>query len=328
MECPDCQAPITPPARSCPRCGVMLPWWFHEAKAEAPKARPEPAPAGAPSLAIHVAMPGESEVATPAATGAFALRSDALDRSAGTALGLGALGAALAMASPLAGHILATFAILVHEFGHAVTDWIFGYPSFPAFDFVHGGGLTFHGDRMRGFAFVFYGAVGVLAYLWRGNRPALGAIGALAGLHALALATGWDAAVSLAMGRGMELVFAGIFLYRALGGWACRYPVERPLYAMVGLFFVASNARFAWRLLHDPAERWMYENMKGSVHFGDFDRLTREFLHVELDTVVWAHLALTPLPIFAALWLFRHRDRWHAALARLVSRTPRSPASR
>ncbi|MEB3226567.1 MAG: hypothetical protein VKJ86_12265, partial [Synechococcus sp.] len=38
--------------------------------------------------------------------------------------------------------ILNTFLTFVHEIGHAIAYWMFGYPAVPSFDFVFGGGIT------------------------------------------------------------------------------------------------------------------------------------------------------------------------------------------
>ena len=46
---------------------------------------------------------------------------------------------------------LETFKTLVHEMGHAIFGWLFGYPSFPAFDVIWGGGVTIHTGRSHCF---------------------------------------------------------------------------------------------------------------------------------------------------------------------------------
>ena len=104
------------------------------------------------------------------------------------------------------------------------------------------------------------------------------------------------------MGHGSELVFAGVFLYRAISGSSIKLAAERPLYAMVGSFIVLSDMRFAWGLIHDVGARAAYEEAKGGGHWMDFSVLAEQYLHVELTTVAglfWIACLLPPL----AAWL-------------------------
>jgi hypothetical protein len=115
----------------------------------------------------------------------------------------------------------------------------------------------------------------------------------------------------LAAGHASELLFAGIFLYRALSGSACRTPGERPLYGAVATFLLLNAAGFAWRLMTDHGFRVEYEEAKGGGRWMDFSRLADEFFGVELQTVAAAFLfaaVATPLVTWAAL-------RWREALA-------------
>ena len=67
------------------------------------------------------------------------------------------------------------------------------------------------------------------------------------------------------MGHGFELIFAGVFLYRALSGESCHYPVERPLYAMLAFFTLAYDIRFAHGLIFDWQARADYLQGKGGM---------------------------------------------------------------
>ena len=84
-------------------------------------------------------------------------------------LGSGVVLAVVVISVPLFNHIFQTFTILVHEMGHAITGWIFGYPSFPAFDFVYGGGVTLHTGRSTVILLLFYLLAGALIFRYRGN---------------------------------------------------------------------------------------------------------------------------------------------------------------
>lgn len=213
----------------------------------------------------------------------------------------------LLLASEQVTFLLSPLITLVHEMGHAVMAWLFGYPAVPAFDFRYGGGVTLHGDRAGGLVLLIYTGLLALAYFYRHHRLTLICLGVFTLLYTLVAFSPVHEMLFVAMGHGFELIFAVIFLYRALSGWGCRYPIERPLYGMVGFFIVFFNMRFAWQLQFNPVFREMYLMGKGGIDH-DFVRLARDFLHTDLATVVGFYgffVVLTP-PI--AFLLYRYRQ--------------------
>jgi hypothetical protein len=203
---------------------------------------------------------------------------------------------------PLLGFLLSPLVTLVHEIGHTVAAWSFGYPAIPAFDFGEGGGVTLSDERSPLIVLGLVAGLLYLAWLRRDSKPILAGIGA--GLLAYALAfdrRGEDLLISF-MGHGAELVFSGLFLYRGLTGWGCRLPVERPLYAFLGLFILFHDIRFAWGLISDPYARAVYlEGKRGADH--DFV-ITGVLLGLSLVAVarlfLLAALAVVPLAVLAA----------------------------
>src|SRR5262249_21436063 len=146
-----------------------------------------------------------------------------------------------------------TLITLVHELGHAVASWAFGIPAIPSFDFVYGGGVTVSQGRSTGLMVLIYLALAALAYRIRDNRGYLIALLAWVCAYTLAAFTAAHEAIEVAMGHGSELIFAGIFLYRALTGASCRVEGERPLYASCGFFILLNDAMFAVSLLTSKA---------------------------------------------------------------------------
>ncbi|MCB1058253.1 MAG: zinc ribbon domain-containing protein, partial [Acidobacteria bacterium] len=153
--------------------------------------------------------------------------------------------------------------ILIHELGHTAFAWLFGYPTIPALDFRYGGGVSLHGERSSLLLFLIALALGYAArLLW--PYPGWRWLGlGVAGFWGLAILTDFDDAIILVMGHGLELVVAGLFLYRALTGRSLRTPAERPAYAFAGWFIVLYDLRFAWQLATDPDHRTVYEQAKG-----------------------------------------------------------------
>jgi len=217
---------------------------------------------------------------------------------------------------------LSYIGVLVHELGHSVMSWLFGYPAIPALDFTYGGGmsLTFGRRPVLVVGFVLC-LVLLLGWAWRHPRwrwPA----GAFVGLWILASLSAIHEVVILAMGHAAELLFAALCLHRAITGEGTQRRVERPLYAMVGWFLVLESSWFAWGLLTDAARRQEYEAAKGGGHWMDFSRLAEDYLGVDLSLVAVVFLAACIATPVVVLWLHGNRDRLVAWIERRIERRP------
>lgn len=230
-------------------------------------------------------------------------------------------GAALALVTqllPLLQILVGHFVVLVHELGHALAGWVFGFPSLPAFDFVHGGGVTAHLARSRWLVGAAYALLAAALWVLRRNRARAALVAGAAALYTVLLATGLDEAVIVAMGHGGELLLAGVFLQRALSGRAVAHAAERPLYAWLGFHVLLHDARFAWGLATSGAERAAYAAAKGGGHWMDFSRLERELLGVPLEALALAFLAAALATPGAVLLAHVGRARLAAIGRRLI----------
>jgi hypothetical protein len=120
-----------------------------------------------------------------------------------------------------------------------------------------------------------------------------------------------------AMGHGTELIIAGVFLHRALGGRACHHTAERFAYGFVGWFLTLDNLRFAHRLVTSPFQRELYEEAKGGGHWMDFSVLAEQHLHAPLESVAAGFLFLCMLPPVLALLGNYYAEASAAAIVRL-----------
>lgn len=281
MRCPQCDQDQVFQGAECERCGVVF-------------ARLRPAEVS-PQVPEPTRLPE-----------APALQIDQAGRRA-VAIGFG-LAVATALL-PILQMLIHSMVVLVHELGHAATGWLFGYPSIPAFDFTYGGGVTTHAGRST---LVLVGVLGSAAYgLWRFRaepRPFRTGLG-LAAAYLLLLVLGGDEAVILAMGHAAELLFAGLFLYRALTGSGCKLEAERPLYAWLAMHIVWFDLQFAWGLMTSASQRASYAAAKGGGHWMDFSRLANETFHAPLESLAFVFGLLCLLPLPAAWWLARYRIR-------------------
>lgn len=110
------------------------------------------------------------------------------------------------------------------------------------------------------------------------------------------------------MGHGAELVFSGVFLYRALAGVSLKTPMERPVYAFAGFYLQLSALGFAYSLLTDKTTLQQYLAGKGGID-NDFIRIGRDYLGVDVTTVAAFFMICAIVPPFAAWWYWRFNDK-------------------
>ncbi|HEY9701225.1 MAG TPA: hypothetical protein V6C58_02200, partial [Allocoleopsis sp.] len=227
-----------------------------------------------------------------------------LDKEAYTSLGIGLFLAILISSLQFLSFALSYFVILVHELGHTFAGWLFGYPSIPAFNFVHGGGMTLNQERADSVMILIYLALGFLFYYYRKKK------GTLIFLAVFTLIYSWIAfnnihqGIITFMGHGFELIFTGIFLYRGFSGYGLRLSLERPLYYMLAFFTFFKDVGFAWNLIYNSEIREIYEEGIGGVIDNDFVILARDFFHVNLSQVSGLFLVLTFLTPIITFLLF------------------------
>jgi hypothetical protein len=244
-----------------------------------------------------------------------------LDPTGKNILLVGAITGFLLCLTPWIRFILSYLVIIIHELGHTVAGWLMGYPSIPSFDFIYGGGITFQfSERWAFIPLVIYSGLGGLVYYFRRNRLTLITLVIVALLYTLIYFTRLSQLFVISMGHGLELLFIGIFLYRAITGWSCQQPGERSLYGILGFFILFYDLNFARQLLFDPVMRELYFMGKGDVLDHDFVRIAREFLRVNLSLVV-ALFGLSCLLTPLATWgLYRYQNYWRYAYVQLLRR--------
>jgi hypothetical protein len=241
-----------------------------------------------------------------------------VDGEARRALLIGGALALVVSLIPFLNFVFSYLVTLIHEFGHCITGWVFGYPSIPAFDFMHGGGVTVHQNRHPGVLAILYFVFGFAIYYLRRNRAAVILLVAVTAGYTLVAFTSLHEILQLFMGHGTELIFAGLFLYRALSGEKIKVWGERPLYAFAGFFILFSDIRFAFELLTSHEKRVEYELAKGGGAWMDFSQIAESHLGTELTVVAGFFLLCCVLSPLLCLAAFRYRDRIREALGRLL----------
>ena len=208
----------------------------------------------------------------------------------------------MALVVPPIEFMLSVLITVIHELGHTATAWVLGSPAVPHFDLTYGGGLSTRLGRQP--LLVAVGCGWFVFALWRArsDRPELIRWAILAAVYGVAVFSPLRDPLISAMGHGSELLFAGIFLYRALSNNQILRSEERPLYAALGLFILAFDARFALNLITSDAHRQAYGDAKGGGDWMDFSRIAAD-LGWSLPSVARLFLlacALTPVASFLA----------------------------
>ncbi|RJQ45051.1 MAG: hypothetical protein C4534_05585 [Gaiellales bacterium] len=205
--------------------------------------------------------------------------------------------------------IFGHLSIAIHEFGHAAAGWLFGYFSIPAYDFIFGGGVTISSERIWLIVAVVYALFGYAAWRVREQPRLLGTLGVAVAAYTFLMLTSWHEALIIGIGHGAELVFGGIFLYRAIGNRTIVAAAERPVYAFLGFFLLIYNGWLAWRLAADASFRESYNQAKGELLAMDYTRLAVDYWHLSLRAVAIIFFCLT-IGAFLAAWIvavFRRR---------------------
>jgi hypothetical protein len=339
-KCPACGKPRPEPVEECPGCGVIVAKYLSiygpgephlDQSSESPPMMTGIDHTGmiagvASSPAMDVLQRPDLEATiqedTDEITDQVFPEPRTLDRQGKIILVTTPLAALLCFAIWWFQWTLNTFKTLVHEMGHAMFGWLFGYPSFPAFDVLWGGGVTLHIDRHPVLLAVIFTGILALLYVYRANRTTLALLVGLLGIYALLAFTSLHSLIIVFMGHGTELLIAGIFLYRALSGRAVVHAVERPLYAVIGFFLVFSDLGFAYRLIGSASFREEYTCAKGGCIDMDFVRIATEHLHVKLASVAGFFLVCCLIVPVVAFLAFRYEKYLHLAIAHLLTRRP------
>lgn len=233
--------------------------------------------------------------------------SPALSRDAVRSLAIGFALAVVFTIIPFTSILFNPLVTIVHELGHTVMSWLFGYPAFPAFDFAEGGGVTPTLDRVPFVLVIVYGFF--VAGLWRvrSHYPTVLAGVALLLVYTWAAFSQWHHVVILAMGHGMELVMALVFLHRAMSGTTLLQADERPAYAMVGFLIWFHAVQFAWTLSRDAETQAGYAEGKGGLAH-DFTVIASDYANMSVPGIARLFLVACVVGLFVPRLAYRYES--------------------
>jgi hypothetical protein len=246
-------------------------------------------------------------------------------RSGVPSIVIGVVAALACMTVPFARFVFHPLVTVLHELGHVVADWAFGRPAIPAFDFVHGGGMTVSQGRSWILLALLGGAWIAAAVAVRTRPRAVVAVASAAAVWAVLLASGADELVILVCGHAFELMFVVLFAARAISGNGVRGAADRAAYAFAATFVWSTNLALAWGLAFRHEARVEYELAKGGGAWMDLSRIAREFAGLSLESVAGFYLIVVLLVPVAVRFVDRIRAAARSAVDRVLS-VPRAGA--
>ena len=240
-----------------------------------------------------------------------------LSKEAWRALGIGLVLALVFMKLPFMGMLFHPLITIVHELGHTVTGWLFGYPSIPAFDFGEGGGATFHFNTEQDVLgpILVYVIFAVLLWKTRRHPPTTYGLLVIAAVYTFIAFSHWHRAVILVAGEGAVVLMSSVFLNRAMTGTKLLQADERPAYAMVGFIMLFHEFAFFWQLANDASFRDWYDTGKS---YADNDLVVLLDEHVHSSLIGLANIGM--LCCVAAVVLARLAYRYEGVIEMWPSR--------
>jgi len=249
----------------------------------------------------------------------FKLPGKPIEKAGWQAIGIGLLLALILRSFAILRILFYGFQVIVHELGHAIAYWLFGYPAIPAVNILYGGGITISLGQSPLVLGLIYGCFAFFLYRFRYSRRRFILLLGVVGIYTFFLLTPLSKILMTFMGHGMELIAIVICLYFAIGGYFCRLDIERPLYAMLGFFLLFSDWENFREIIFNPDFREFYEQGIGGVIDNDFVILSRDYFNVDLSIVAGVFLVgcfFTPLVAFL---LFRYEKLWLGGISFLFS---------
>lgn len=193
-----------------------------------------------------------------------------------------------------------------HELGHTALMWFYGYIALPAFDFVHGGGMSYgFTGQLIVINLMVYAGLGYLFVLSRGYPGWQKIFVALALFHLATAYTDFHEIIYVFAGPLSCIALAGYMLYRAWLDVAPRGIGERFANAAFGFGFTMHALVEGWALGHDPDVRGAYLLQKGGHARGDFDRVA-EMSGLSFNNVMWIYLICTFVALIVPVLIYMH----------------------
>jgi hypothetical protein len=181
----------------------------------------------------------------------------------------------------------------IHEIGHTIFFWIFGYVALPAFDF-EGGGFSkpFFGQIILIQIGIWLLFSYVIINKFTLSNPILYVLMTIVTSLFVIGFFKFHQFIYIFMGVGFEALVGGILIFRGLFGLTSKYSNNITLNAEAACHFIvgfALNARLIERfysIIHDPMAKGFYL-LKGKRGASNDFVVIADLLHINLDQVCY-----------------------------------------
>ena len=152
-----------------------------------------------------------------------------------------------------------------------------------------------------------WGGLAFVAWQQRERKPILIGCGVAALLYPLIAFTGMREVFFLLAGQTTEMIFAGIFLWRAMTGGFTSSNAERVAYGAAGWFLLGRNVYLAGGLVFSDSVRAWYQRSGSLGMENDYLRVAKIWgTGVESVGILMLLVALAVFP--AVWWVTRQRQ--------------------
>jgi len=229
-------------------------------------------------------------------------------------LGVGLLGSIAVYSSNFLAFAFHYFTLLVHEAGHTIFDWIFGYPSIPYFDFVFGGGVTISSQRSLELIAIIYIIFGIFLFVYMNNILTAGIIFTLMIVYSIFAFTFLHHVVDSFMGYGTEVIFGVFCLYMSIRKNALIHILEKPVFAFFGFLFLLHNLKVSYFSITPYLFNPKAETIK------DFMNISEEYLPIEPRTISLVLFISCFICMIGVYFMHRYSDWIKRALIKIIDR--------
>lgn len=175
-------------------------------------------------------------------------------------IGIAAIIVVLIKSLPLLRYASYYYNIAVHELGHSLCAWLFGYISIPTFDFMYGGGVAYHFGRPLLLQITVF--VIITALLWQINRyfknKASVVLAAIWMVYLLIFISQGQDFFIVFMGQGGEIIAGFLLGWFALSHSRDSLDYKSVLYCLLALMIWWENFVFPLRLLFSHGYKTEY----------------------------------------------------------------------
>lgn len=161
----------------------------------------------------------------------------------------------------------------LHEIGHTISNWFYGYAYTPIVDLEHGGGPGYSEGKHWIVQYLTYALLAIGLFYWKDHKPSLFILLCIGLFHSITAYNDAHKIIMVLSGYALPLFLACYFLHRAWSNTAPRGNLERYLNATIGFSLLFHQAIIFWGISQKNIQSTTYNPKRGEVALHDIDAL-------------------------------------------------------